>query len=367
MAIVRELLIRLGFVTDKKAINETNNAITGFKTRFAIAATAASYAFTKLVSFFGDIATATLDSKELADSLGISLKELTALANAAQKFRIDPKDFQSALSKINKSFQDFKTGASGALAEIARQMNFEIDRDGGPVKVFEQILKYLSTIEDKTERIRIAGSVFGDSLAPRIAEMAVNLDEFNQSVAEFEKLGQIAQDSLPTLKKYEDAVNALSRAWGQFTLSISQTVFPVLQKIIEYLTIASDFYRTLFSGDLEGFKGTLKQGSKFLDPLFDGVKSGFNSTTDYLSGFLKTPEWVQSVIDYVENKPGYQYGMAGSASGMSPTITVNNDISVPLGTDSEMAKSIADSVSQGVEDAINRTFIDIQNNNPTVE
>ena len=159
MAIVRELLIKLGFQTDKKAINETNRAITGFKTRFAIAATAATYAFKVIKDFFTDIASATLDSEELARTLGISLNEFTALTQAAQKFRIKPDQFAGVLSTLQKDLNDFLQGF-GRLPEIARQLKIEINRDTTPIELFEKIIQAIRAIEDETQRIRVANELF---------------------------------------------------------------------------------------------------------------------------------------------------------------------------------------------------------------
>lgn len=368
MGIVRELLIKIGFVSDKKAINATNSAITGFKTRFALAATAATYAFSKIAGFFSDVATATLDSQDLAKSLGISLKELTQLGQGLKSFRLDDSQIQSTLKHVNKLFVDFRTGASNELREIARGFNFEIDREAGPVALFRQILEGIAKIENEQDRIRQTANIFGDVLAPRIAEIAISLGKLDASVTSFGDLGQKTQDSVPALLEYQKAVMGLTNSWNEFVLSISQTVFPVLQKLIEYLSIASDFYRNIFTGNTDGLKSTFQKGSKFVQPLFDAVGEGFNNASNFFDGLLQKPQWLKNFETYAENRIEDQPMGAFSTNGMSSPNVVNNiDIQVPYGTSEDQARFMSDQVQQAVDNSIWETFRQIQNNNPTVE
>lgn len=166
MSIVRSLLISIGFQTDKKAINETNRAITGFKTRFAIAATAAVYAFNVIKDFFGDIATALLDSDELARTLGVSLNELRAMQQVAERFRIKPEQLAGAFSTIQKDLNDFAQGF-GRLPEIARQLGIEIRRDTGPKELFDRYIEAIRNIENEQERIRISTALLVIKLGQR--------------------------------------------------------------------------------------------------------------------------------------------------------------------------------------------------------
>jgi uncharacterized protein YozE (UPF0346 family) len=376
MSIVRSLLIKVGFVTDRGSVNETNRAISGFKTRFAVAASLATYAFSKIAQFFGDIASATLDASELANTLGISLKQLTAIQNAAQKVgRLDFKQTGAAFSTLNKMLNGFKTQADNTLASIAEGLKFKLSREDSPEKVFQNILTGLNQIASSTERIRLASNIFGDELGPKIAALSLNIDKFNESVDDFQGIGEKTEESLESLRNYEEAVNSLGRAWNAFTISVSATLFPVLEKIINYLEIASDFYRNLFSFDLSGLKKTAEAGSKLLDPLFE--KTGLNKVSNFFKEFWggeTLPKmWDKDVFnrigEYIENKPGYKYeGFLAPPNPMNMApITNNIDISVPPGTTEEQADYISNNIKQAIEDLWEQQFRQIQYNNPRVE
>jgi hypothetical protein len=364
MSIVRSLLISIGFKTDKKAINETNRAITGFKTRFAIAATAASYAFKVIKDFFTDIAAATLDSEELARSLGISLNELTAMQQAAQKFRIKPEQFSGVLSMLQKDLNEFVQGF-GRLPELARQIGIEIARDTTPIQLFDKIIEKIREIEDEQQRIRIASAIFGEQLGVRISDLSQNFDGFKESVKDAYEELQKLPDITPEAKAYEQAVNGMGQAFDRLVRQLGTYVFPALEKLFNYLEYVSKFYGTLFSGDFAGFKEVLDIGSKKIDEIAQSFSDKVTAAIDYLNPYVTYdptaprtpapesygPSWIESQLP---------------ASWVS---YVNNqvDMNVPSGTSAEQTAYLGDQVQRMIEDSILDTFYQIQNNNPQVE
>lgn len=354
MAIVRELLIKVGFLTDKQAVTQVNKSIAGFKTGFAIAASAAAYAFSKVASFFGDIATATLDADELARTLGVSLKELAALQQAAREFRIDPTQFSEALSTVDRLFKDFRSGANTTLADIARAQQFEIDRAGSSLKVFQQILNYIGQISSETERIRVAESIFGTKLAPKIADLSKNLEKFRENAIAFQEIGEQIENTLPAAREYEQAINSLTTSFGNFALSISQTVFPVFETIIRYLTLISELARNAFNLNGQGLVKSVNNFSGYLDPLFD--KTGLNNISNFFKGLYGGDSLLNKLT-----------GNGNSGMMVNPVVTNNIDVNVAPGTTEQQAEEMGESISQAVRDSIMKSWQEIQYNNPVVE
>lgn len=371
MSIVRELLVKIGFKTDKQSIEETNSAISGFKARFLIAASAATYAFGKISQFFSDIATATLDSDQLATTLGTSLKELIAIQKAADQVgRLDFKQTNAAFLGLNKLLNNFRSGMDSSLTEIARGLKFEIDREGGPQKLFDQILNSLNQIETVQDRIRISSNIFGDELGPKIANIAANITEFNKATEGFLEIGQEFENSVSAAKAYEDAVKNLNNSWEKFTMSLSTTVLPVLRNIIEYLTIISDFTRSIFTMDTSGLKGALNSASRLFDPFFEFT--GLNKISDYFKSgrggesLLNSESAQKELIDYIENREGYSY-RGNIPQSQMPTITNYFEIDASPEGINKLYHDVYDSIKNAVDDAVYGTFKEIQANNPQVE
>jgi len=102
MSIVRSLLIKIGFQTDKSSVNQANRTVDRFKSKFALIAASATYAATKVVGFFNSIANSLLDADDLSKALGISLEQLIAIQKAASNFRIDETQISGALNTLNE-------------------------------------------------------------------------------------------------------------------------------------------------------------------------------------------------------------------------------------------------------------------------
>ena len=364
MSIVRSLLISIGFVNDKKAINETNKAITGFKTRFALVATTAAYAFKVVKNFFSDIASATLDSEELSRALGISLDDLIALQKAAQNFRIRPDQFSGVLSNLQKDLNEFRQGF-GRLPELARQMGIQISREMNVITLFDKIIEKIEEIEDEQERIRVASNIFGSELGARISDLSQDVNGFKGSVTEFNKELSKTPNIVPALKSYEEAVNHLSTAFDSMVRHIGQYVFPVLETLFRYLEYVSKFYETLFSGDFSGFMKITSEGSQKIDSVLGSVGNAFK----------KVHDWALPLVTFnpdeqrKDNFQGYKVGFIRSLESAGWVNNIENrvEINMPSGTTQEQTQYLGTQIERLISDSINATFQDIQYNNPVIE
>lgn len=378
MSIVRSLLIKVGFANDRQSESNANRSINRFKSRALLAASAIGYAFGRVASYFNDFANNILDTDLFAKHIGIAIEDLYALQKAAQKVaRIEEKDFQTAIGNIHRMFHDLKVGASGELQAISDSLGIQLDRvnDNGAT-IFNKILTALSQVEDASQRSRIAENIFKGVDYKKFASLAGNMTEFASATKEFASQGKEVGESLGTLNDYVQAVNSLNQAWQSFVVTIAKDVIPVLtqllgplEQVFELAKVSGNFYKTIFQGNLQGFKDNLKEGSRLLDPVFESIANAAKGTGRFLSSALEDygkPAF-QSVVDYVENKEGYSYSNGISNPMGSPNVTINNEITVPNGTTEDQAKFIADSIQRTIEDSIQSTFMQIQYNNPVVE
>lgn len=367
MAIVRELLVRLGFQTDKRAINQTNQAITGFRTRFAFVAATATYAFSRIASFFNDIAKATLDSDDLAKSLGISLRELTKIQGAARQVgRLDFSQTSEALTKVQTLLTDYQSGTSRVFADIARDAanaGFFLDPKGDAVKNFKILLQYLGSIKDETQRIRIAGNIFGGNLKNRISDLSEEFDKFEKAIPDFEKLGKDVEASKDPILAYKDSINTLTSAWENLTLKLSQTVIPALTLVANVAAGISELFEGLFKFDLDFAKKGLSSASSSLDGFYKSI--GLQRFFDFFKN-AEIKQVAENVADYVLTPQPYDYeGMRAARSN----ITLNSEfnISVPAGTPEETVTYVSEEVDRRFKAAAAKMFQEIQSNNPMVE
>lgn len=375
MAIVRELLIKIGFISDKKAINATNNAITGFKTRFALAATAATYAISKIAGFFGDVAQAAIKADDLSKTLGISARELDALTKGLKKFRLNDSQIVSVLENVNQKFRDFRTGASNEIQKVAKGLKFEVDKNSGPLKFFADYLEALGKVQNETEAISLATEFFGKDLAPAIVRLSKDIPALNTAVTDALAKNQDIDNSKESVDGYVNAVNELNSAWSTFVTSLSTNVFPALTAIINYLTLISGLVTNVLNLDGSGIKNSLNGISKFFDPLFKAT--GLNHISDKFKKLYGGDSLLNSLNansfsgfnDYIENKTGYRYqdSLAGGNSMTMSPITNNVEINVASGTELQQIDNISTAVQEAIRRGVLQTFSEIQNNNPVLE
>lgn len=103
-AIVRSLLVNIGFQVNRNQQIQANRTITGVRAGlFALGGTVSNLAG-QIFTFINELAKGTLDARDLSQALGVSLQDLLAMQRAAKEFRINESQFQGALNKINVLF-----------------------------------------------------------------------------------------------------------------------------------------------------------------------------------------------------------------------------------------------------------------------
>jgi hypothetical protein len=385
MSIVRSLLIKIGFQNDRSSFNAAEKSVSRFKTKAVAAAGAISYAFVKVASYFTNFASNILDTNEFSKHIGIAIDDLYALQRAAQKVaRIEEKDFQTALGNIQKMFNDLRMGAGGELQHIADYTGIQVDRINDTAQtIFFKFLGYLQGINSEAERSRIAENLFKGVDFKKFANLAGNMERFTDSAKDFAENGQKISGQITQLEGYIEAVNELGIAWQNFVVGISSHVIPVIQDLISPLSqvfgyvkdisnivkFSKDFWGTIFTGDIEGFKENAKFGSKILDAPFAAVGSAASGAGKFISDLISEnlgPFW-QRFVDYAEGRDRHPDFMRPGMAGGAPNVTVNNEINVPAGTTEEQAQYTADRIQRTIDESIDNTWRMIQYNYPTVE
>lgn len=358
MSIVRSLLISVGFVTDKKTVTQTNRAIEGFKTRFSIAASAAAFAFSKVLNFFGDIASAVIDADDLAKTLGLSLSEFKALQQAASNFGFRKNNIADALKITDKMIFDAKRGM-GDLHKAARLLKINFDPNGSAKETLITFLRGLSDIKNEQDRIKVSAMFFGDNLAKSVSDLSQNIDQFVSSAKELEEISSTTEKDISTVKKLEISIINLGIAWKKTFEEITQAIAPFLTSITDSLTQLADLKNNFF-----GLKTTSEKD--FLDSINDFLFGDFKKIGD------KITEWQEKSLPFTTNQTPLAIDQLSPNSsninnGGIVSITNNFEINNPPGTSDEQSLSTWQKIKNDLVATFNDAFRDIQNNNPVDE
>lgn len=355
-SIVRSLLVNVGFVTDRKSVAQTDRAIAGVKTRFALTASAIALAGSQVINFLNSLSANAKNIDNLSRSLGISVNELLAMEKAASNIGIDAGSFQNVLRITDALFQDFRQGGS-RLREFARGLRIEIDPKGNAQDALNAILNGLRNIENEQDRIAVAREYF-PGLGVQVSDLAKDFDQFNASTQEFLKSQGDISSVVDGLKEYDKAITSIGNSITAFTQNFVVTFAPALRGIADLLSSITDLYGGLISKDGNKIAGALKKGSEVIDRVDPGVIPA-------VRGFFTTVG-TELNRDFTESESPLAripYNAPGGAANM----TNNIDITVPPGTTEEQANFISESIINAIDDRIFSTFMNIQSNNPVVE
>ena len=356
MTVVRELTTVLGFVVDKKGVEEFNRTIFGFKTKFAIAATAAAAFVAKTMEFFQDVSNATLDANDLAKSIGISFQEFLKLRRAAEDFRIEPKNFESTLKNLSKMLREAKYGM-GDLANIAYYTGIEFrDKFTGEVKnardLFVDILKRINEARTETEKFTIAKFFFGEEDAQKFIKFAQeaggNLDVLTKKYADYSKS---LEDSLPAFEEVDKSIRSFWNTFESFKMAFVEDILPAITAGVKVLEIV-----------MKGIGYAAR-----------GIKGAFNliiegMQREILADFAEIPDFeiqaTQKINRIMENQ----------AAKNGPAITEQNfnidtkiEMQVPPGTTEQQQGILRETVDEAIQGALIGQIREIYNNNPQVE
>lgn len=376
MSIVRSLLIKVGFLSDKPSQQQFLGTIRNARIAFLSLQTAALYAAAKIGSFFGDIGRSILTNDDLARTLGSTLERITGLQRAFGRFQIDEQGFRQVFSRLNALITGYRTRTSNELKIIADKFKFNLDEVGNDSEeIFNRILKYIGSVSSETERIRLANLVFEEGVGARISEMSQNIDLFKSATDSYIEAGKQAKSLLPDVKEYNIALFDLTNRWNDFATSLGATIFPAIRELINLLDWTVKGISALYDsakGVIEFFtKGpeslinasekareiveqSLKYDADVFRPIGEAISNKLNSLG--LSG-----------VNFAQPLTATSSSPMSGFFGATPVINLNTEINVAPGTTEEQAQSMADSIREVFDDSILNIFKMIQYNNPRTE
>ena len=194
--------------------------------------TAAAGALTGIVGMAYKAATLSDDLNTMAKQSGFTTAELQKMQYAADRIDVSMETIVGAAQKMtNKLRTSEKTFNELGIATRDMNGNFRSTSD-----IFNDTIKYLSSIENDTERDAVAMEIFGKSAN----ELAGIIDDGGAALTEFGKEAENAglildQETLDGLNAVNDQIDKL-KAQGMATLakagaSALEALTPVIEKV----------------------------------------------------------------------------------------------------------------------------------------
>lgn len=278
MSIIRELVTKISFQVDKKGIEQFNRSIIGFKTKFALAATAVSGFTLGVVKAVKGVTDSVLDTNELARSLGVSEDRLIGMQRAANRFRISTAEFNSGFTHLNDLIRQAQQG-SGELITQSKLGGFEIRNANGEIlqaiDLYDVIIQRLAKIENIRDREIQAEKLLGNK---RFAQVAIEPNRFKQLSEELKPTVEELQAAVKASQEFDTALTTLIQTADSFKLKFFTPVINGLSEVIKFFNQAFEAISRYKQGleiestpFIQNARKGFKEEARFLDSIFDSI------------------------------------------------------------------------------------------------
>jgi len=182
-------------------------------------------------------------SSKLAQSIGITTEDLSALTYAADLSGLSQKDLAVEMAKLTKHAGDAASGVQGA-ADVYKAMGIAVTDSNGNLRNTAEILadvaEKFASYENGAEKTALAQRIFGESGAKLIPFLNNGRDGLQQMADEASKLGLIlTTESGVAAEKFNDSLTRLAKVQTGFTNNLTQALLPALEFVSNDLNNAA--------------------------------------------------------------------------------------------------------------------------------
>lgn len=259
----------------EKRVEKTNKVIGRLKTGFV--ALSAAVTTGALAMGFKEVAGSLDELKKKSDVLGISANELRALRFAGEQTGVSMDQMDNALEKMVRRISEATQGTGTAVKALAA-LNLEAESMNrlAPEKQFTTIARALGNISNQGDKVRIAYELFGrdSEIVNTLAAGGAGIEALTR---QFKELGGVfSQSELENVEKFNDSMNAISKAFeglkGRLVIDMAPGLTEVVDGLVEYMSGARELARQaeLRRQEREGKKSFAQRASEGIasHPLF---------------------------------------------------------------------------------------------------
>lgn len=230
--LVQELITKLGFKTDEKAIARYEKGLTSLR-NIAIGVSAAvvgiGYASFKIIQ---DVTKTGDELEATASQIGISTDSLQKLSYSAELSNTSIEELKIGLKRFSKVIVEAKDGSKEAqkiFNKIGINPNSIKNTEDGLLKLMDAFVE----IKDPILQNALAQDVLGRSGGNLINLLKQGSKAIIEQGRELEALGGImSKDAIAMSALLDDNVKKLNRAWFGLKTTLATQVMPVINDLI---------------------------------------------------------------------------------------------------------------------------------------
>jgi len=308
------MAINIPIVTDfnSKGLQDARNAFDNFKTKvgeadgamgkmkagfgaatdfmkanagqFAAAAGAAFVGFAiKSIGAFQDLA---LEVDKFSNVTGLAAEEASRYVEVAGDLGIEAGAVSTAIDKMNRQLSANRNAFEELGVEIARTNSGAIDVN----KTFINVIGALNKIDDPSKRAAAAADLLGKNWKEVSEIITMGAPALQSSLDSIAGAKIIDEDDIRRAKEFRAAQDGLKDALESLTISLGQTIVPILTKLAEGIAEVLD--KTSFWGRVTNITAGIvtRDFRRVADGVWGAKEDIVDAIDDTTMSFWKTQE-----------------------------------------------------------------------------
>ena len=202
-----------------------------------------------IIAFAGAMTAVVFSVSKLGDSIDKGSQRMNMSAEQYQKWAYAMELSGSSIEELREGYNQMSGQISQAVngtkesQKAFQKLGVNLKDTKGNLRstgdIFEDVVVSLQNMDNATERTALAYKLFGESVSKLNPLLNNNANFLREVVRTQNALGSQMSDNLVAESaKFQDAIATLGQAWQGFKNVLGETVLPIIQKIVVWITVA---------------------------------------------------------------------------------------------------------------------------------
>lgn len=239
-----------------------------------------------------DTAAAADNVDKMSQKIGISREAYQEWDYVMSQNGMSVDKLQTGIKTLTSQMDAAKSGTASAT-EAFERLGVSVTNSDGSLRsqeeVFEETIKALQSMDNETERARLATELFGKAgveMAPLLNQTAESTEELKNKAHE---LGMVMSDeTIDAGVLFTDTMDTIKRSLAGMMNSLGGTVLPIVQSVLD-----------LIIGKLPDIQALFERLTPIIQELFDGILPPLFDLVETLLPILM--ELIESLLPVIED------------------------------------------------------------------
>ena len=251
-----------------------------------------------IIAFAGAMTAVVFSVSKLGDSIDKGSQRMNMSAEQYQKWAYAMELSGSSIEELREGYNQMSGQISQAVngtkesQKAFQRLGVNLKDTKGNLRstgdIFEDVVVSLQNMDNATERTALAYKLFGESVSKLNPLLNNNANFLREVVRTQNALGSQMSDNLVAESaKFQDAIATLGQAWQGFKNVLGETILPIIQKIVVWITVAiakiTILLRVLFGIKKDKSSETMNKATNSVSSYAGAV----NKATDAVKEFKK--------------------------------------------------------------------------------